>query len=53
VPSTHARAHDIEAVCAGLLKSEVVCRYRLMDEEDCEEFTDVYWLKFSSISNAR
>lgn len=27
-------------------------RYRLMDEEECEEFTDVYWIKFSSISNA-
>lgn len=27
--------------------------YRMMDEEECEEFTDVYWLKFSSISNAR
>ncbi|KAG0617191.1 hypothetical protein M758_5G171400 [Ceratodon purpureus] len=27
--------------------------YRLMDEEECEEFTDVYWLKFSLISNAR
>lgn len=26
--------------------------YRLMDEEECEEFTDVYWIKFSSISNA-
>lgn len=24
-----------------------------MDEEECEEFTDVYWLKFSSIANAR
>ncbi|CAK9235300.1 unnamed protein product [Sphagnum jensenii] len=27
--------------------------YRLMDEEDCEEFTDVYWIKFAHISNAR
>lgn len=28
-------------------------RYRLLDEEDCAEFTDVYWIKFSAISNAR
>lgn len=24
-----------------------------MDEEDCEPFTDVYWIKFSQVSNAR
>lgn len=30
-----------------------VYRYRLLDEEECEEFTDVYWLKFAAISNAR
>lgn len=27
--------------------------YRLMDEEDCEPFTDIYWIKFVKISNAR
>ncbi|KAJ7298162.1 hypothetical protein O6H91_Y013600 [Diphasiastrum complanatum] len=27
--------------------------YRLLDEEDAEEFTDVYWIKFVNISNAR
>lgn len=24
-----------------------------MDAEDCEQFTDVYWIKFRSVSNAR
>eukprot|EP01018_Ginkgo_biloba_P009302 Gb_33918 [translate_table: standard] len=27
--------------------------YRLLDEEECEPFTDVYWIKFVHISNAR
>jgi len=36
-----------------IISEDVVNRYRLMDEEECEEFTDVYWIKFSSISNAR
>ncbi|KAI5070289.1 hypothetical protein GOP47_0014632 [Adiantum capillus-veneris] len=27
--------------------------YRLMDEEDCEPYTDIYWIKFVKISNAR
>ncbi|KAH7415210.1 hypothetical protein KP509_14G032800 [Ceratopteris richardii] len=27
--------------------------YRLMDEEDCEPYTDIYWIKFMKISNAR
>ncbi|GBG74794.1 hypothetical protein CBR_g19306 [Chara braunii] len=27
--------------------------YRLLDEEECAPFTDVYWLKFVHISNAR
>lgn len=26
--------------------------YRLLDEEECEPFTDVYWIKFVHISNA-
>lgn len=24
-----------------------------MDAEDCEQFTDVYWIKFRIVSNAR
>lgn len=24
-----------------------------MDAEDCEQFTDVYWIKFGLFSNAR
>lgn len=27
--------------------------YRIMDEEECEPFTDIYWIKFVKISNAR
>lgn len=27
--------------------------YRLMDEEDSEPYTDVYWIKFLRIANAR
>ncbi|KAF5175335.1 Rna-binding protein [Thalictrum thalictroides] len=27
--------------------------FKPMDEEDCEPFTDVYWIKFLQISNAR
>ncbi|KAL3698790.1 hypothetical protein R1sor_012866 [Riccia sorocarpa] len=26
--------------------------YRLLDEEDCEPFTDVYWIKYSKLCNA-
>ncbi|KAL2650148.1 hypothetical protein R1flu_018276 [Riccia fluitans] len=26
--------------------------YRLLDEEDCEPFTDVYWIKYSKLSSA-
>lgn len=28
-------------------------RCKPMDAEDCEEFTDVYWIKFHLITNAR
>ncbi|KAF8378271.1 hypothetical protein HHK36_029610 [Tetracentron sinense] len=28
-------------------------RCKPMDEEDCEPFTDVYWIKFLHVSNAR
>ncbi|EXB82572.1 hypothetical protein L484_027749 [Morus notabilis] len=28
-------------------------RCKPMDAEDCEKFTDVYWIKFRSVSNAR
>ncbi|MCO5585579.1 hypothetical protein L7F22_039514 [Adiantum nelumboides] len=33
----------------------VLCNnwYRLMDEEDSEPYTDIYWIKFVKISNAR
>ncbi|CAM6090996.1 unnamed protein product [Calypogeia fissa] len=27
--------------------------YRLLDEEDCEPYTDVYWIKYVKYSNAR
>jgi hypothetical protein len=36
-----------------MMMMNAIFRYRLMDEEDCEEFTDVYWIKFAHISNAR
>lgn len=29
------------------------CRCKPMDAEDCAEFTDVYWIKFRLITNAR
>ncbi len=28
-------------------------RYRILDEEDAAEFTDVYWVKFKDIAEAR
>lgn len=31
----------------------VLVRCKPMDAEDCEPFTDVYWIKFTQVSNAR
>ena len=30
-----------------------VFRCKPMDAEDCEEYTDVFFIKFSQVSNAR
>lgn len=38
-----------EEVCLVCLN----CRYRHLDEYPCEEFTEVYWIKFCSIAAAR
>lgn len=29
------------------------CRFIPLDDEDCEPFTDVYWIKFHQVNNAR
>eukprot|EP00897_Mesotaenium_endlicherianum_P002650 jgi/Mesen1/2412/ME000157S01553 len=29
------------------------CKYRLMDEEDSAPFTDIYWIQFAHVHNAR
>ncbi|XP_041010092.1 RNA-binding protein 48 isoform X1 [Juglans microcarpa x Juglans regia] len=39
--------------CLDLLVLICLFRCKPMDEEECEQFTDVYWIKFRLVSNAR
>src|SRR5271163_4598829 len=46
-----SKFHDRNTEIAILTESKY--RYRLLDEEEAAQFTDVYWIRFADISAAR